>query len=92
MLYEVITRSVLRRMGDDFPDKVAAVIRKDYEQPIVVNLVSSPLDADRMDYLLRDAYFTGVNYGTIDMDRILRIRITSYNVCYTKLLRTFLPW
>lgn len=65
--------AVLRRLGEDFPDKVAAVIRKDYEHPIVVNLVSSPLDADRMDYLLRDAYFTGVNYGTIDMDRILRM-------------------
>ncbi|WP_334078060.1 HD domain-containing protein [Paenibacillus sanfengchensis] len=64
---------VLRRHREDFPEKVAAVIRKDYEHPIVVNLVSSPLDADRMDYLLRDAYFTGVNYGTIDMDRILRM-------------------
>lgn len=73
LLGDTEVRSVLRRMGDDFPDKVAAVIRKDYKQPIVVNLVSSPLDADRMDYLLRDAYFTGVNYGTIDMDRILRM-------------------
>lgn len=65
--------AVLRRLGDDFPQKVASVIRKEYPNPIVVNLVSSPLDADRMDYLLRDAYFTGVNYGTIDMDRILRM-------------------
>lgn len=65
--------TVLRQISRDFPEKVAAVIRKDYEHPIVVNLVSSPLDADRMDYLLRDAYFTGVNYGTIDMDRILRM-------------------
>lgn len=65
--------TVLRQVSPDFPEKVAAVIRKDYEHPIVVNLVSSPLDADRMDYLLRDAYFTGVNYGTIDMDRILRM-------------------
>lgn len=64
---------ILKQMGDDFPDRVAAVIRKDYEQEVVVNLVSSPLDADRMDYLLRDAYMTGVNYGTIDMDRIIRM-------------------
>lgn len=73
LLGDTEVRSVLRRMGDEFPEKVAAVIRKDYEHPIVVNLVSSPLDADRMDYLLRDAYFTGVNYGTIDMDRIVRM-------------------
>ncbi|MBP2002690.1 HD superfamily phosphohydrolase [Paenibacillus shirakamiensis] len=64
---------ILLEEGADFPDKVASVIRKDYDKAIVVNLVSSPLDADRMDYLLRDAYFTGVNYGTIDIDRILRM-------------------
>jgi HD superfamily phosphohydrolase len=64
---------VLREVDPDFPDKVAAVIRKKYEKPIVVSLVSSQMDADRMDYLLRDAYFTGVNYGTFDLDRILRV-------------------
>jgi hypothetical protein len=73
LLGETEVGNVLREISPDFPDKVAAVIRKDYDNPIVVNLVSSPLDADRMDYLLRDAYFTGVNYGTIDMDRILRM-------------------
>ena len=57
----------------DLPERVAAVIRKEYPQEIVVSLVSSQLDADRMDYLLRDAYFTGVNYGTFDLDRILRV-------------------
>ncbi|AIQ10616.1 HD domain-containing protein [Paenibacillus durus] len=64
---------ILKEVEEDFPQKVASVIRKKYEHDIVVNLVSSPLDADRMDYLLRDAYYTGVNYGTIDIDRILRV-------------------
>ncbi|AJY74911.1 HD domain-containing protein [Paenibacillus beijingensis] len=64
---------VLRRVDDRFPEQVAAVIRKTYPKPIVVNLVSSQMDADRMDYLLRDAYFTGVNYGTFDLERILRV-------------------
>ncbi|MEK3784763.1 HD domain-containing protein [Paenibacillus sp. FSL K6-1230] len=64
---------VLKDIAPDFPEKVAAVIAKDYDKPIVVNLVTSPLDADRMDYLLRDAHMTGVNYGTIDLDRILRL-------------------
>ncbi len=73
LLGDTEVSAILREVAPDFPEKVAAVIRKDYENPIVVNLVSSPLDADRMDYLLRDAYFTGVNYGTIDMDRILRM-------------------
>jgi HD superfamily phosphohydrolase len=49
------------------------VIRKKYEGKLAVSLISSQLDADRMDYLLRDAYFTGVNYGMFDLERILRV-------------------
>ncbi|CAE6500818.1 MAG: HD domain-containing protein [Candidatus Nitrosotenuis sp.] len=37
---------------------------------ILTQLISSQLDADRLDYLLRDSYFTGVNYGKIDVFRI----------------------
>ena len=40
---------------------------------LVVSLISSQIDADRMDYLQRDAYFTGVSYGHFDMERILRV-------------------
>lgn len=65
--------AVLRTVSDDFPEKVVSVLQKTYPNPIVVSLVSSQMDADRMDYLLRDAYYTGVNYGTFDMDRILRV-------------------
>ncbi|WP_199623840.1 HD domain-containing protein [Paenibacillus alkalitolerans] len=64
---------VLRSVSPDFPDQVAGVICKSYPKEIVVSLVSSQLDADRMDYLLRDAYFTGVNYGMFDLERILRV-------------------
>lgn len=64
---------VLAEVSPDFPEQVASVIRKENAHPIIVNLVSSQLDADRMDYLLRDAYFTGVHYGTFDLDRILRV-------------------
>lgn len=73
LLGDTEVNRVLEEAEIGLAERVASVIRKDYEKPIVVNLVSSPLDADRMDYLLRDAYFTGVNYGTIDVDRILRM-------------------
>ncbi len=33
--------------------------------------MSSQLDCDRLDYLMRDSYFTGTSYGRIDLDRIL---------------------
>ena len=64
---------VLRRVSPDFPQKVAEVISKTYGKKIVTSLISGQLDADRMDYLLRDAYFTGVNYGMFDIERILRV-------------------
>lgn len=64
---------VLRRVSPSFPQQVADVIAKTYHREIVVSMVSSQMDADRMDYLLRDAYFTGVNYGTFDLERILRV-------------------
>ncbi len=58
------------------PQDVADIIGYRYKNDLLNQLVSGQLDADRMDYLLRDAYFTGTSYGTFDMERILRtIRI-----------------
>lgn len=65
--------AVLRRVSKDFPKKVSDVIEKTYHNKQVVSLISSQIDADRMDYLQRDAYFTGVSYGHFDMERILRV-------------------
>jgi len=70
---ETEVNRALRQVAPDFPQRVAAVIGKTYPRQIVVSLISSQLDADRMDYLLRDAYYTGVNYGTFDLERILRV-------------------
>src|SRR6185295_16448901 len=39
--------------------------------PLLRAIVSGELDADRMDYLLRDSLFTGVNYGRYDLDWIV---------------------
>ncbi|UQS84043.1 HD domain-containing protein [Bombilactobacillus thymidiniphilus] len=64
---------ILRHVSSDFPEKVASVIAKTYPNEQVVQMISSQIDSDRMDYLLRDAYFTGTNYGTFDLDRIMRV-------------------
>ncbi|EUJ32739.1 hypothetical protein MFLO_06519 [Listeria floridensis FSL S10-1187] len=66
-------RSVLLRGGREFPFLVASVINKTHPNQTLVKLISSQLDADRMDYLLRDAYYTGVSYGKFDLERILRV-------------------
>lgn len=64
---------ILNQVEVGFPEKVASVITKTYPNPQVVQMISSQIDADRMDYLLRDAYYTGTEYGTFDLTRILRV-------------------
>lgn len=70
---ETEVHQILNRVEAGFPEKVASVITKTYPNPQVVQMISSQIDADRMDYLLRDAYFTGTEYGTFDLTRILRV-------------------
>ena len=54
-------------------EDVCAVIEKTHDNHILIQMISSQLDADRMDYLLRDSYFTGTTYGQFDLSRILRV-------------------
>lgn len=64
---------VLKKVSVDFPLEVAKVIDKTHENKLVISMISSQIDADRMDYLQRDSYYTGVSYGNFDMERILRV-------------------
>lgn len=64
---------------------VADVIRHKSANPLLTQLISSQLDADRFDYLLRDAYFTGTKYGEYDLERILRtLRVHDNNQLVVK--------
>ena len=51
------------------PDRIAGIVAGEGRY---AGLVSGELDVDRMDYLVRDAYHTGVPYGTIDTERFVR--------------------
>lgn len=74
---------VLEAYKPGFATKVRDVINKTYPNQVVINIISSQLDADRLDYLLRDAYFTGAPYGEIDVDRILRtMRVENNKIVY----------
>lgn len=53
------------------PRALEQIYTHSYPVPLVWQLVSSQLDCDRLDYLMRDSYFTGTNYGHLDLDRIL---------------------
>jgi hypothetical protein len=51
--------------------QIQQVYQKQHAIPFVWQLVSSQLDCDRLDYLMRDSYWTGASYGQLDLDRIL---------------------
>nr|WP_228035114.1 HD domain-containing protein [Oculatella sp. LEGE 06141] len=51
--------------------QITQVYHKQHPIPLVWQLISSQLDCDRLDYLMRDSYFTGASYGKLDLDRIL---------------------
>lgn len=65
--------AILRGVSPDFPENVASVINHTYHNKQVVQLISSQIDCDRMDYLLRDSYYSGARYGQFDLTRILRV-------------------
>lgn len=64
---------ILRRVSPEFPHQVASVIDHSYPNQQVVQMISSQVDVDRMDYLQRDSYYTGTNYGKFDLDRVLHV-------------------
>ncbi|MFA6801577.1 MAG: HD domain-containing protein, partial [Acholeplasmataceae bacterium] len=66
-------RTVLDQEDEHFASDVSNILLKKGDYPIIEQLISSQLDVDRLDYLERDAYFTGTAYGHIDLDRIMRV-------------------
>jgi len=54
-------------------DLVLRIFKNQYERKFFNQLVSSQLDIDRLDYLQRDCFFTGVSEGTIGADRIIKM-------------------
>lgn len=63
---------ILKTVSEDFPNQVASVIDHTHPNKTIVSLISSQIDVDRMDYLLRDSYYTGASYGQFDLTHILR--------------------
>jgi len=64
-------RDALDATDSTLLEQILQVYLKKHPIPLVWQLVSSQLDCDRLDYLMRDSYFTGASYGRIDLDRIL---------------------
>ena len=64
--------AALNRQSPTVANDVADIIRGKFRRMALGQLVSSQLDVDRMDYLLRDTLMTGVKYGIYDLEWVLK--------------------
>jgi HD superfamily phosphohydrolase len=75
--HEAISLQIMERMNLEFKGKLTVAIeifKGTYAQkPFLGQLISGQLDMDRLDYLLRDSFYTGVSEGIVGADRIIHM-------------------
>jgi HD superfamily phosphohydrolase len=74
--HEEITLMFMHKLNAEFGNKLEtaiAIFANTYPRKFLHQLVSGQLDMDRLDYLMRDSFYTGVNEGVISTDRILKM-------------------
>lgn len=74
--HEDISLFLLQRLNEETEGRLTTALRiftDDYPKHFLHQLISSQLDMDRMDYLCRDCFYTGVNEGTIGAARIIKM-------------------
>ncbi|MCZ6757979.1 MAG: HD domain-containing protein [Bacteroidetes bacterium] len=73
--HEYMSRVLIGRLNQRMDGALMLALRmfdNDYERPFFYQLISSQLDMDRLDYLRRDSYYTGVAEGRVGVDRIIK--------------------
>ncbi len=74
--HEELSLMIIELLNEELGGKLSLSLRifkNQYERKFFHQLVSSQLDIDRLDYLQRDCFFTGVSEGTIGADRIIKM-------------------
>jgi uncharacterized protein len=74
--HEWLSRMIISELNRQFNGQLTLALKmfnNQYERKFFHQLISSQLDVDRLDYLQRDCFFTGVSEGTIGIDRILKM-------------------
>lgn len=72
--HEDISLAYMNQLNSEFPgelDLAISIFKGDYQRAFCHQLVSSQLDIDRLDYLKRDSFYTGVAEGSINSDRLI---------------------
>ncbi len=81
MTHEDLSELFMDRLNTEFNGKLSMaleIFRNKYHKKFLHQLVSSQLDVDRLDYLTRDSFFTGVSEGIIGTERIIKM-LNVYN-------------
>ncbi|MFO7670213.1 MAG: HD domain-containing protein [Bacteroidales bacterium] len=74
--HETISLMFMEQLNSEFGgelEKAIQIFKNEYPKRFLHQLVSSQLDMDRLDYLKRDSFFTGVTEGVIGSDRIIKM-------------------
>ncbi len=74
--HEAISLLFMKNLNVEFDGKLSLAIqifKGDYHRKFMLQLISSQLDMDRMDYLKRDSFYSGVAEGNISSDRLIQM-------------------
>ncbi len=80
--HEEVSLLFMQQLNDEFDGKLNTAIKiftDEYPKKFLHQLVSSQLDMDRLDYLQRDSYFTGVSEGVVGSERIIKMLSVANN-------------
>ena len=76
--HETLSLQIMQAMNEEFDgalETAIAIFTDKYPKKFLHQLISGQLDVDRLDYLTRDSFFTGVNEGVIGYDRIIKMLV-----------------
>lgn len=86
--HEMMSLAIMKELNKQFDGALETAIQiftNQYPKKFLHQLVSSQLDLDRLDYLRRDSFFTGVSEGTVGINRILKtMRVFNGNIVIEK--------
>ncbi len=74
--HEDIGKLLIAKLNEDFNGKLALALKifnNHYDKKFLYQLISGQLDLDRLDYLNRDSFFSGVTEGMVSSDRIIKL-------------------
>lgn len=74
--HEAISLLFMNQLNEEFDGRLSLAIqvfRGDYHRKFMLQLISSQLDMDRMDYLKRDSFYTGVAEGNVNSERLIQM-------------------